>query len=40
VIGDTLCSRTNRRRATEVAIAVRAPNRMLDLECLESIRIA
>ena len=32
VIGDGLRSRTDRRRATEVAIAVGVLNRMLDLE--------
>jgi hypothetical protein len=32
VIGDGLRSRTDRRRATEAAIAVNALNRMLDLE--------
>src|SRR3954466_14675630 len=40
VIGDGLRSRTDRRRATEVAIAVRALNRMLDLGRAESVRIA
>ncbi len=32
VVGDELRSRTDRRRATEVAIAVGVLNRMLDLE--------
>src|SRR4051812_10496902 len=40
VIGDALRSRADRRRATEVAIAVRALNRMLDLGRAESVRIA
>jgi hypothetical protein len=40
VIGDGLRSRTDRRRATEVAIAVRALNRMLELGRAESVRIA
>jgi hypothetical protein len=40
VIGDALRSRTDRRRATEVAIAVQALNRMLDLGRAESVRIA
>jgi hypothetical protein len=40
VIGDALWSRTDRRRATEVAIAVQALNRMLDLGRPESVRIA
>jgi hypothetical protein len=40
VIGDALRSRTDRRRATEVAIAVQALNRMLDLGRPESVRIA
>ena len=31
VIGDALRSRTDQRRATEAAVAVHAPNRMLDL---------
>ena len=38
VIGDTLRSRTDRRRATEIAIAVNALNRMLELGRLKSIR--
>jgi Transposase DDE domain len=40
VIGDGLRSRTDRRQATEVAIAVRALNRMLELGRPESVRIA
>ena len=40
VVGDALRSRTDRRRATEVAIAARAPNRMLELGRPESVRIA
>ena len=40
VIGDSLRSRTDRRRTTEVAIAVQALNRMLELGRPKSIRIA
>jgi hypothetical protein len=40
VIGDALRSRTDRRRGTEVAIAVQALNRMLDLGRPKSVRIA
>jgi Transposase DDE domain len=40
VIGDALRSRTDGRRATEVAIAVAALNRMLDLGRPEYVRIA
>jgi Transposase DDE domain len=40
VIGDALRSRTDRRRATEVAVAVRALNRMLELGRPESVRVA
>ena len=40
VIGDALRSRTDRRRATEVAIAARALNRMLELGRPESVRVA
>ena len=40
VIGDGLRSRTEHRRATEVAIAVHALNRMLELGCPKSVRIA
>ncbi|MBO1909300.1 IS5 family transposase [Microvirga sp. 3-52] len=40
VIGDSLCSRTDRRRANEVAIAIHALNRMLELGRPKSIRIA
>ena len=39
VIGDALRSRTDRRRASEVAVAVRALNRMLELGRPESVRI-
>lgn len=38
VIGDTLRSRTNRRHATEIEIAVSALNRMLELGRPKSIR--
>ena len=40
VIGDALRSRTDRRRATEVAIAARVLNRMLELGRPESVRVA
>src|SRR4051794_23006968 len=40
VIGDGLRSRTDRRRVTEIAIAVSALNRMLELGRPKSIRIA
>ena len=40
VIGDALRSRTDRRRATEVAIAVEVLNRMLELGRPESVRVA
>jgi hypothetical protein len=40
VIGDALRSRTDRRRATEIAIAVHALNRMLELGRPKSVRIA
>src|SRR5690348_10652219 len=40
VIGDALRSRTDRRQATEVAVAVRALNRMPELGRPESVRIA
>jgi Transposase DDE domain len=40
VIGNALRSRTDRRQATEVAIAARALNRMLELGRPESVRIA
>jgi hypothetical protein len=40
VIGDASRSRTDRRRTTEVAIAVHALNRMLELGCPRSICIA
>jgi Transposase DDE domain len=39
VIGDALRSRTDGRRATEVAIAIAALNRMLTLGCPKSVRI-
>ena len=39
-IGDALRSRTDRRRATKVAIAVCALNRMLDLGRPEYVRTA
>jgi hypothetical protein len=40
VIGDALRSRTDRRRATEIAIAVHALNRMLELGRPKCVRIA
>jgi hypothetical protein len=40
VIGDVLRSRTDRRRATEIAIAVHALNRMLELGHPKTVRIA
>jgi hypothetical protein len=40
VIGGTLRSRTDRRQATEVAIAARALNRMLELGRPEPVRVA
>ena len=40
VIGGAIRSRTDRRRATEVAIAVQALNRMLELGRPESVRVA
>jgi hypothetical protein len=40
VIGDGLRSRTDERRATEVNVAIRALNRMLELGRPESVRIA
>ncbi len=40
VIGDALRSRTDGRQATEVAIAVRVLNRMLELGRPKSVRIA
>ena len=39
IIGDGLKSRTDQRRATEVAIAVNALNRMLDLGRPEYVRL-
>ncbi len=40
VIGNGLRLRTDRRRATEIAIAVKALNRMLELERPEYVRLA
>ena len=40
VIGNGLRSRTEHRRATEIAIAVHALNRMLELGRPKSVRIA
>ncbi|MFD2227507.1 IS5 family transposase [Microvirga arabica] len=40
VIGNALRSRTDQRRKTEVAIAAHALNRMLELGCPKSVRIA
>ena len=40
VIGDALRSRTDRPRATEVAVAAHALNRMLELGRPESVRVA
>ena len=40
VIGDGLRSRANKRRATEVSVAVRALNHMLDFGRPNSVRIA
>src|ERR671933_146574 len=40
VIGDALRSRTDRRQAVEVAVAVQALNRMLELGRPESVRLA
>ncbi len=40
VIGEGLRSRTDRRRATEVEVAVRALNRMLEFGRPISVRIA
>ena len=40
VIGDELRAHTDRCRATEVALAVHALNRMLDLERPSYIRVA
>ena len=40
VIGDALRSRTDDRQVTEVAIAIRALNRMLELGRPKSVRIA
>ena len=40
VIGDTLRSRTNRRRGTEIAIAVQTLNWMLEFGSPKSVRVA
>ena len=40
VIGDGLRSPTDERRATEVDVAVHALNRILDLGCPNSVRVA
>jgi hypothetical protein len=40
VIGDGMCSQTDRRRATGVAIAVQTLNRMFELGRPKSVRIA
>ena len=40
VIGDELRARTDGRRATEVAVAVHALNRMLELGCPDYVRTA
>ncbi len=40
VIGDGLRSHTDKRRATEVNVAVHALNRMLDLGRPNSVRVA
>ena len=40
VIGDALRAQTDRRRATEVAIAISALNRMVELGRPKSVRIA
>ena len=40
VMGDELRAHTDERRATEVAVAVHALNRMLDLGRLSCVRIA
>ena len=40
VVGDALRPRTDRRRAAEVAVAVRAPNRMPEPGRPESVRVA
>ncbi len=40
VIGDGQHSRTDRRRATEMQVAVRALNRMLELGHPNSVRVA
>jgi hypothetical protein len=40
VIGDSLRSQADQRRRTEVAIAINVLNRMLELGCPKSVRIA
>jgi hypothetical protein len=40
VIGDALRSRADRRRATEISMAVHAPNRRLELGRPKSVRVA
>ena len=40
VIGDELRAHTDEHRATEVAVAVHALNRMLDLRCPSYVRVA
>jgi hypothetical protein len=40
VIGDGLRSRTEQRQATEMNVAVMVLNRMLDLGCPKSVRMA
>jgi hypothetical protein len=40
VIGDALRSRTDRRRATEISIAVHVMNRLLELGRPKSVRVA
>jgi len=40
VIGDGLCSHTDERQATEMEVAVHVLNRMLELECPSSVRVA
>jgi hypothetical protein len=40
VIGDALRSRTERRRATEVAVAIHVLNRMLELGRPQYVRLA
>src|SRR5688500_7786671 len=40
VIGDGLCFHSDEARATEVAVAAQVLNRMLDLGCPNSVRVA